>query len=798
MTFTNSAPSRAKRKRQPAVIRAFFQPLRDRKRDSSDGSDPTVTLHVNKQIRQSLLKQHFLTNQFTGTPLSDRAEAEYHAFVSHYNLRKVRNRLFACAALLFLGTLYDNLASSREVGFIMLRTVAPMVLLILGGVLCSVPRTRIWWRPIVMAVAVLCYVSIICADWVQEVATYSVCDKDYNMEWQLMWLLLVMQVTSFFSALDLVHVAFVLLLQWATFVTACTLLYRHWWLASGQGDWRWPNMELVSTPSLEKVLRHVAPPGKQRLNLSVTNHHDLELPWSALDKRIESEPSSRFIVDSLLIATAALVLLLVAVRRMNRFERQCFVNTFVLLKKVSTQVRQIRGQHVELLALFSNPRVAPNSPIQLRPLQLGQELKHLLRAVPHVHIAVEPAAGLLDVQAAVRRHDPRLILFSGHSFMGSLAFELPNGRIDLPPPVQFIEQLQRDFAPRLECVFLNGCDTAGLAFKMVSQLPWLSAICWCSITEDTAARSFAQGFYDAVGSYIIGGEEVQVTLAYWAGLSRMYAEGLRIGDPGLYLHPPGHAHLHAPDFQRCEGCCPPVHGVVILLSNRDGQVHALMPDVNALAPSEPLEGRRRGSGDKEGSSFLTRLPSFAFGSRHSCSRRASRSRRESTKRTSGGSASYLSTADAVTEHLINLAGSRGDAGTMPSIWQPVTLRDVTHGSALGKQLAGQHVEPRACAQEPSSSSSSSPPCPASPEKEPREHRAPVPRAPLASGVHHLSSGFRERARRAARGVMGGDAPRPQPHALGAPACAPAPEHRLVCELCEQPAEKPLLSIDVPV
>ena len=54
---------------------------------------------------------------------------------------------------------------------------------------------------------------------------------------------------------------------------------------------------------------------------------------------------------------------------------------------------------VELLALFSNPRVAPNSPIQLRPLQLGQELKHLLRAVPHVHIAVEPAAGLLDVQA---------------------------------------------------------------------------------------------------------------------------------------------------------------------------------------------------------------------------------------------------------------------------------------------------------------------------------------------------------------------------------------------------------------
>lgn len=65
-----------------------------------------------------------------------------------------------------------------------------------------------------------------------------------------------------------------------------------------------------------------------------------------------------------------------------------------------TQVKQMKGEQVELLALFSNPKVPMNAGILLRPLQLGQELKHLLRSVPNVHIAVEPAAGLADVQAA--------------------------------------------------------------------------------------------------------------------------------------------------------------------------------------------------------------------------------------------------------------------------------------------------------------------------------------------------------------------------------------------------------------
>lgn len=40
--------------------------------------------------------------------------------------------------------------------------------------------------------------------------------------------------------------------------------------------------------------------------------------------------------------------------------------------------------------------------------------------------------------------------------MGSLAFEISNGKVELPPPQDFVQELQKENAPRLQCVFLNG------------------------------------------------------------------------------------------------------------------------------------------------------------------------------------------------------------------------------------------------------------------------------------------------------------------------------------------------------
>ena len=73
-------------------------------------------------------------------------------------------------------------------------------------------------------------------------------------------------------------------------------------------------------------------------------------------------------------------------------------------------------------------------------------------------------------------------------------------------------------------------------------------ICWSSVAEDAAARSFALGFYDAVGAMISSGDAITIELCFWAGLERFTADGFRLGDPSHWLHPPGHPHCYVPDF----------------------------------------------------------------------------------------------------------------------------------------------------------------------------------------------------------------------------------------------------------
>ena len=69
----------------------------------------------------------------------------------------------------------------------------------------------------------------------------------------------------------------------------------------------------------------------------------------------------------------------------------------------------------------------------MQTLQLGRELKSLLRSVPSPYVFVEPAATLVDVRTAMQEYNPQLAIFSGHSLVGSLVLELPDGSVDLPP-----------------------------------------------------------------------------------------------------------------------------------------------------------------------------------------------------------------------------------------------------------------------------------------------------------------------------------------------------------------------------
>jgi hypothetical protein len=237
------------------------------------------------------------------------------------------------------------------------------------------------------------------------------------------------------------HILFLVVGQWLSYLLGVTYLLFRW--------------RAVSPYAL------LAPTGFADADDASTSSNTSEAPTVMINclqmmvnvtgKERERAEGSWILLESVLFSALACILLLHAVRRHNRFERQSFVNSFVLLNKTVHEERKKRGESRDLLALFSNP-AAPQQ-LQLRPLQLGQELKFLLRSIPPSALACEPAASIVDVENAIRRCDPSLLFFSGHSFAGSLAFELPNGRIELPPPDLFIQKLQ--LAERLQCCFLN-------------------------------------------------------------------------------------------------------------------------------------------------------------------------------------------------------------------------------------------------------------------------------------------------------------------------------------------------------
>ncbi|KAL1519826.1 hypothetical protein AB1Y20_023332 [Prymnesium parvum] len=212
-----------------------------------------------------------------------------------------------------------------------------------------------------------------------------------------------------------------------------------------------------------------------------------------------------------------------------------------------------------LLALFSNPQLSLSQAkaLGLRPLSFGQDIKHLLRSMRISEIAIEPAATLKDAQDAFKTHKPRILVFSGHTVMGSLAFEDTSGRLDEHASPESIGQMLFDgrrsllaqhvnsheclalderaageadglrsptarlareirrraawrrarLAPRLpagaalarlECIVLNGCKTEQIGRHLLGLAAHVTVVCWSTLAEDNAARAFAVGFYEAV------------------------------------------------------------------------------------------------------------------------------------------------------------------------------------------------------------------------------------------------------------------------------------------------------------
>ena len=143
-------------------------------------------------------------------------------------------------------------------------------------------------------------------------------------------------------------------------------------------------------------------------------------------------------------------------------------------------------------------------------------MKFLLRAIPPVYLSILPAATIGEAGVALHTHRPRVVMFSRHTHKGGLAFENAEGMIE-PSETKgearrFVRMLREahqrrdvsdvtdaDAERTLECVFLNACTGLTLARTILSEPDFarLTIICWSTVTEDIAARTFAQVSQDS-------------------------------------------------------------------------------------------------------------------------------------------------------------------------------------------------------------------------------------------------------------------------------------------------------------
>ncbi len=224
----------------------------------------------------------------------------------------------------------------------------------------------------------------------------------------------------------------------------------------------------------------------------------------------------------------------------------------------------VERRRVEVAAFFSNAR---------NDLRLMREIKELTDALSKSRREVCPAARLSDVAALLHSElRPRIVSFSGHEFAGMLLFEPDEpgggGAPRVPTADELVAVLSPEHAPELQSVVLNACKTEALGLRLRALLPHLSVIAWRTLALDAAVKAFSRGFYQSLAR----GNAVPFAAAFAAGRASMLAAGFCEGDPEEHRHHPAHEHLAPgwrrahPEWRRCPGCNPPVHGEPVLLT----------------------------------------------------------------------------------------------------------------------------------------------------------------------------------------------------------------------------------------
>ncbi len=153
--------------------------------------------------------------------------------------------------------------------------------------------------------------------------------------------------------------------------------------------------------------------------------------------------------------------------------------------------------HITILILAANPRDTVS-------LRLDEELRRVLANLRHAAYAERMRPELLlatradDAWGAILQRKPRIVHFAGHGEgVDGLVLENEDGEAE-PVSTQALQELFKIFAPEVECVLLNACDSHVQARAIAAHIPVVIGV--RGRIPDTAAGVFSAAFYQALGN----------------------------------------------------------------------------------------------------------------------------------------------------------------------------------------------------------------------------------------------------------------------------------------------------------
>ena len=168
----------------------------------------------------------------------------------------------------------------------------------------------------------------------------------FHVNSMLIWLFVAMQVPALLFALDFVQLLVLLPALWLTYILGALCVFTRWWDAS-RGDeghpwWKTWHMDFGDNPfdpfddpfddrNASAIARLVGKGGggKGKGGGGWPLHH-AHHAHHYVHHATPSSQSPRILLYCVFISVFGLLILLLALRRLNRFERQSFVNSYVL------------------------------------------------------------------------------------------------------------------------------------------------------------------------------------------------------------------------------------------------------------------------------------------------------------------------------------------------------------------------------------------------------------------------------------------------------------------------------------